>query len=66
MKAMMLNITISTNEVTINLLTPNGISRSYQLDQSISIFRGAWWYFSFLFKFNRTFCKQPVENLILK
>ena len=45
MKAMMLDITISTNEVNINPITPNGISRSYQLDQSFSILRGVWWYF---------------------
>ena len=30
---------------------PNGISHSYQLDQSISVLRGVRWYFSFLFKF---------------
>ena len=29
---------------------PKGISRSYQLDQSISILRGVGWYFYFLFK----------------
>ena len=50
-----------------NLLSPfelNGISLSYQLDQSILVLRDVVWYFSLLFKFKKNFCKQTVENLI--
>ena len=32
---------------------PNGISHSYQLEQSISVLRDVRWYFSFLFKFQK-------------
>ena len=34
-----------------NPFKPNGISYSYQLDQSSSVLRVVGWYFSFLFKF---------------
>ena len=34
----------------INPFKPNGISLSYKLDQSISVLRVTWWYFSYLFK----------------
>ena len=34
-----------------NQFKPNGISHSYQLDESISVLRVVEWYFSFLFKF---------------
>ena len=52
-------------EITLfNPFTPNGISHSSQLDQSIFVLRGVGWHFSFLFKFNRTFCKQTVDTLI--
>ena len=34
-----------------NPFKPNGISLSYQLDQSISMLRVVGWYFSFLFNF---------------
>ena len=43
---------------------PNVFSHPYKLDESISNFRVVGWYFSFLFKFKRNFCKQAVENLI--
>ena len=38
----------------LNPSKPTGISRSYQLDQSISVLRVDGWYFSFLFKFKST------------
>ena len=38
-------------KIMFNPFKPNGISHSYQLDQSISVFRVVGWYFSFLFKF---------------
>ena len=38
----------------INPLKPNGIAHYYQFDLSISIFSVVGWYFSFLFKLNRT------------
>ena len=44
---------------------PNGISNSYQLDQSISVFRilgGG--FFHFHSNFNISLCKQTVETLI--
>ena len=47
-----------------NPLMPNGLSLSYQLDQSISVLRVVGWYFSFYSNFNRTICKQTVETLI--
>ena len=34
----------------INPFMQNGISHSYQLEQSISVLTDVWWYFSFLFK----------------
>ena len=37
---------------------PNGIPHCYQLDQYISIIRVVGFFFPFLFKFNRTFCKK--------
>ena len=46
---------------------PNKFSRSYQLDKSISNFGVVGWYFSFFFSnFKKCFCKQTVENLILR
>ena len=48
--------------VSIILFRPNGISHSYQLDQSISILRVVGCYF--FFNFNRTICKQALETLI--
>ena len=36
---------------TLNPFMPNGTSHSYQLDQSISVFRVVECYFSLLFKF---------------
>ena len=36
------------NLVKVNPFKPNGISQSYQLDQSISILRVVWWYFTIL------------------
>ena len=50
--------------MVFNPFKPNGISNSYQLDQSISVLRIVGRYFSFLVKFNRIFCKQTVETLI--
>ena len=42
---------------------PNGISHSYQLDQSISVLSVVGWYFSFLIKnFKKIFCKQTVKS----
>ena len=44
---------------------PNGISNSYQLDQSISILRvfdGV--FFKIYSNFNRTYCKQGIINYI--
>ena len=48
----------------LNPFIPNVFSHPYQLDESISNFRVVGWYFSFLFKYNRNFSKQTVENLI--
>ena len=39
-----------------NPFKPNEISHSYQFDQSISVLRAVWWYFSFLFK-----CKYSIQ-----
>ena len=47
-----------------NPFMPNGISHSYQLEQSISVLRDVRWYFSFFSSFNRKLCKQTVETLI--
>ena len=48
-----------------NPLKPNGISQSYQLNQSISVLRVVGWYFfHFYSNFKRIFCKQIVETLI--
>ena len=44
-----------------NLFKPNGISYSYQLDQSISVLMVAGRYFSFYTDLNRAFCKQTVR-----
>ena len=40
---------------------------SYQFEQSISVLRDVGWYFSFLFKFNRTFfqANSGVSGLVL-
>ena len=48
----------------LNPFMPNGISHPYQLNESISVLWDVGWYFSFLFNFNREFCKQTVETLI--
>ena len=50
-----------------HLLIPfksNETSHFYQMDQSFFVFRVLGCCFSFLFIFNRTSCKQTVENLI--
>ena len=47
-----------------NPFKPNGISHTYQLDQSMSVLRVVRLYFSFLSNSNRSFCKQTVETLI--
>ena len=49
---------------SFNPFKQNVISHFYHLDQYISVLRVVERYFSFLFKFNRTFCKQTVETLI--
>ena len=43
---------------------PNGIPHRYQLEQSVSVLRVDGWYFSFLIKFDRIFCKQKAKSLI--
>ena len=43
---------------------PNGISNSYQLDQSISVLRILGGIFHFYSNFNLSLCKQTVETLI--
>ena len=53
-----------TSVCVFNPFKPIGISHDYQLDRSISILRVVGWYFLFLFKFVRAFCKQSVETLI--
>ena len=40
----------SQQAIILNPFITNGISHSYQLDQSMSNFRVVGWYFSFLFK----------------
>ena len=45
----------------IDPFQPNGISHSYQIDQSISFLRLVFHFYS---NFNRTFCKQTVKTLI--
>ena len=42
------------------IMALNGIVRSYQLDQSLSMLRGVGFYFFF----DRNFCQQTVETLI--
>ena len=42
---------------------PNGISISYQLDQSISILRVVGGTFHFYSDFDRAFCKQTADTL---
>ena len=44
-------VTQRSENLRINLCKPNGISHHYQLEQSISVLRDGWWYYSFLFKF---------------
>ena len=46
----------------INLFKLNGISQSYQLDESSSSLKVVGWYFHFYSKFFRTFCKQTVDS----
>ena len=41
----------------LNPFKPNGVSRPYPLDQSISVLRVVGWYFSFYSQFNRILCK---------
>ena len=49
----------------INPFMPNGISLSYQLDQSISVLKSCWEVlFIFIQILIRAFCKQTVETLI--
>ena len=45
----------------VNPFKPNGISHSYQLDQSIYILRVVGWYFSFFLNFKRILYKQAAE-----
>ena len=54
-----------------NPFMPNGISKCYQLEQSISVLRDVRWYFwmlggifHFYSSFHRKLCKQTVETLI--
>ena len=47
-----------------NPFKPNGISHSHQLHKSIPILRDVSGIFQLYLNFNRTFCKQTVENLI--
>ena len=42
---------ICSPSLLVNPFKPNGISHSYQLDQTISGLRVVVWHFSFLFKF---------------
>ena len=44
----------------VNPFKPNGISQSYQSDQSISVLMVVGGDFRFLFKIYRIFCKQTV------
>ena len=46
-----------------NQVKPNGVSHSYQLDQSISVLRVGGRFFHFLSNFDRTFCKQIASDL---
>ena len=49
----------------LNPFKPNGISHSYQVDQSISVLKGCWVCgVSFFSNFSRIFCEQAVETLI--
>ena len=41
------------------VIKPNGVTHSYQLNQSISILRDDKWYFSFLFKIK-------IEHIVSK
>ena len=61
-----IDVTVIDNSIRIlfNLFMPNGISHRYRLEQSISVLRVAGWYFHLYSNFNRTPCKQSVENLI--
>ena len=56
-----LNHKITSNQSHFN---PNGISHSYQLDQSISVLRVVSGIFQLYSNFSRTFCKQKVETLL--
>ena len=42
---------LSPQNLAFNQFRLNGISHSYQLDQSISVLKVVGWYFSFLFRF---------------
>ena len=48
----------------INSFRPNGISTSYQFNQSISILGFFGWYLSIYSNLNRAYCKQIVKTLI--
>ena len=53
----------SFDENSINPFMLNGISRRYQLEQSISVLRDVrWYFFHFYSNFNRKLCKQTVET----
>ena len=47
----------------VNSFKLNGVSHSYQMDQSISVLTVVGWYFHFYSSFNRTLYKQTVETL---
>ena len=53
--------TLHANFNPINPFKPIGISYSYKFDQFISKLRVSGYYFSFVFNFNRTVCKQTVK-----
>ena len=57
-------VTLSSCSCMLKPFKPNGISCPYQLEQFISLLRVDGWYFSFYSNFDKTFCKQRVENLI--
>ena len=59
-----LNHKITSNQSHFNPFKPNGISHSYQLDQSISVLRVVGGIFQLYSNFSRTFCKQKVETLL--
>ena len=59
-----LNHKITSNKSHFKPIKPNGISHSYQLDQSISVLRVVDGIFQLYSNFSRTFCKQKVETLL--